>query len=54
MKVDTGRELKRVSWNMVRTIVSSTLESIESELDKIFLPGQVDIPAHGCMVDFII
>jgi hypothetical protein len=41
LKVDTGRELKRVTWSMVRTVVMTTLNDIQSELDKISLPGQV-------------
>ncbi len=54
LKVDTGRELKRVTWNMVRTVVTTTLDDIQSELDKISLPGQVHIPSQGCMSDFVV
>lgn len=37
--VDTGRELVRVSWNMMRSIISTTVTVIETALDEIQLPG---------------
>ena len=38
--VDTGQELKRVTWNMMRVIVNSTIEAIELSLNQMKLPGQ--------------
>ena len=38
--VDTGRELVRVTWKMMRSIISTTVTSIEAALDEIYLPGQ--------------
>ena len=37
--VDTGRELVRVSWNMMRSIISTTVTNIQTALDEIQLPG---------------
>ncbi len=39
--VDTGRELVRVSWAMMRSIIAHTLDSVSKQLDSIKLPGQV-------------
>jgi superfamily II DNA helicase RecQ len=38
--VDTGQELKRVTWSMLRVIVNSTIQAIESSLNEMNLPGQ--------------
>ena len=44
--VDTGRELVRVSWNMMRSIISGTVTSIQTALDDIQLPGKdIDLAA---------
>jgi hypothetical protein len=40
-QVDTGKELKRVTWKMMRNIVASTIEDIEGVLDELRLPGKV-------------
>ena len=40
VSVDTGRELVRVSWNMMRSIISTTVTNIQAALDEIQLPGQ--------------
>jgi hypothetical protein len=38
--VDTGRELVRVTWKMMRSIISTTVTNIQAALDEIHLPGQ--------------
>jgi hypothetical protein len=40
-QVDTGKELKRVTWQMMRTVVLSTIQEINQSLNEICLPGQV-------------
>ena len=45
-QVDTGKELKRVSWQMMRNIVHSTIHEIETLLNEMCLPGQVHICAE--------
>jgi hypothetical protein len=40
-KVDTGKELKRVTWQMMRNIVHSTIQDIQSVLNELCLPGEV-------------
>ena len=48
--VDTGRDLVRVSWNMMRSIISTTVTNIQAALDEIQLPGQaIDL---GTVKDF--
>lgn len=37
--VDTGQELKRVTWSMLRLIVNSSIQAIELALDQMKLPG---------------
>lgn len=41
IQVDTGRELKRVTWNMMRTVICQTIAKVEMLLNQIKLPGQV-------------
>lgn len=42
--IDTGQVLKRVTWNMMRCVVGSAIEAIESLLDGMKLPGKdIDI-----------
>jgi hypothetical protein len=38
--VDTGRELVRVTWGMMRSVISATVTNIESALNGIELPGK--------------
>ena len=40
-QVDTGRELVRVTWGMMRSAINATYESVTAALDDIGLPGQV-------------
>ncbi len=46
-QVDTGSELKRVTWQMMRNIVVSTIQEIETMLNEMCLPGQVHICAKS-------
>lgn len=38
--VDTGRELVRVTWSMMRSVISTTVANIETALNCIELPGR--------------
>ena len=38
--IDTGQALKRVTWKMMRSVVESTIEAIESSLDEMKVPGK--------------
>ena len=39
--VDTGRELVRVSWNMLRNVVATCERTVIQALDDLQLPGKV-------------
>ena len=43
VQVDTGRELARVTWGMMRDIISSSVEAVTTALNEIQLPGQVNV-----------
>ena len=43
LQVDTGRELVRVTWSMMRNIILSTVESVTAALNQIQLPGKVKL-----------
>ena len=43
MQVDTGRELVRVTWGMMRSAIRATYDSVNAALDEIGLPGQVTV-----------
>ena len=40
-QVDTGRELVRVTWAMMRSAINATYETVTAALNEIGLPGQV-------------
>ena len=41
--VDTGKEMVRVTWAMMRNIVHQTLQDVSELLDSIELPGKVKV-----------
>ena len=47
VQVDTGRELVRVTWGMMRSAINATYESVTAALDDIGLPGQVIAFVYG-------
>lgn len=51
MQVDTGRELVRVTWGMMRSAIRATYESVTASLNEIGLPGQVSVIEYMCIRD---
>ena len=47
--VDTGKEMVKVTWGMMRTIIHQTLQNVSELLDSIELPGKVKVcyAKHG-------
>ena len=43
MLVDTGKEMVKVTWGMMRTIIHETLQNVSELLDSIDLPGKVKV-----------